>query len=90
MDYDSGQDYLQANDSLRMWHWEKRGTGIVEGHFLIDSKGHGNQLIGYKVELEECNQNDTDISEFLSMWNHCCLKWQKMWKIRLYLEGWGI
>ena len=44
-----------------------RGTGIVEGHFFIDSEGHGNQMIGSKVELEECNQNDTKIPEFLSM-----------------------
>ena len=33
---------------------------------MVDSKGRGNQMIGYKVELEECNEDDTEISEFLS------------------------
>lgn len=33
---------------------------------MVDSKGHGNQMIGCKVELEECNEDDTEISEFLS------------------------
>ena len=70
-----------------MWHWEKRGTGIVEGHFFIDSEGHGNQMIGSKVELEECNQNDTKIPEFLSMWNYCCLKWQKSEKLGFTRKG---
>lgn len=29
---------------------------------MADSKGYGNQMIGYKVELEGSNENDTEIS----------------------------
>lgn len=29
--------------------------------FVVDSKGHGNQMIGYKVELKGCREDDTKI-----------------------------
>lgn len=29
---------------------------------MADSKGYGNQMIGYKVELEGSNEDDTEIS----------------------------
>lgn len=33
---------------------------------MADWKGYGNQMIGYKVELEGSNEDDTEISNMSS------------------------
>lgn len=52
-------------------------TGIkrnrnFERRCVVDSKGHGNQMIGYKVELEGCSEDDTEI--FFCFEKKICLK----------------
>lgn len=39
----------------------------MERRFVGDSKGNGNQMMGYKVEFEECSGDGTEMSNRSSL-----------------------
>lgn len=43
-------------------------------YFVVGSKGHGNQMVGYKVKVEGCSEDDTEIFLCVCGEGGICLK----------------